>query len=148
MSAVRATIDLPADPRRVWDVIMDPHQLGRWVTIHRALCSADDGPPTEGFSMEQKMSIRGAPVTITWELVELDPPFRAAWRGAGPARATASIEYALEVIPEGTRFHYTNDFTPPGGLLGRVASRALMGGVPDKEAAASLHRLRDLLSAG
>ncbi|CAB4956375.1 unannotated protein [freshwater metagenome] len=147
MSAVRATIDLPADPQRVWDVIMDPHQLERWVTIHRELCSVDDGPPAKGFTMEQRMSIRGAPVTITWEIDELDPPRRATWNGAGPARATAFIEYALEEIPEGTRFHYTNDFTPPGGVIGRVASRALMGGVPDREAAASLERLRALLAA-
>lgn len=146
MSAVRATVDLPADPQRVWDVIMDPHQLERWVTIHRELCAADDGPPAKGFRMEQRMSIRGAPVTIRWEIDELDPPHRATWHGTGPARATAFIEYALEEIPEGTRFHYTNDFTPPGGLLGRVASRALMGGVPDREAGASLQRLKTLLA--
>lgn len=146
MSAVRATIDLPADPQRVWDLIMDPHQLERWVTIHRQLLSADEGEPRKGFAMEQKMAIRGAPVTVSWELDELDPPRRATWQGAGPARATAFIEYALEEIPGGTRFHYTNDFTPPGGVLGRVASRALMGGVPDREAKASLERLRALLA--
>lgn len=148
MTAVRATIDLPADPRRVWDLIMDPHALERWVTIHRELLSADDGEPRKGFSMEQRMAIRGAPVTVTWELDELDPPHRATWQGTGPARSTAFIEYALEEIPDGTRFHYTNDFTPPGGLVGRVASRALMGGVPEREANASLERLRALLADG
>lgn len=148
MTAVRATIDLPADPPRVWDTIMDPHLLERWVTIHRELLSADDGEPRKGFGMEQRMSIRGAPVTVTWELDEVDPPRRATWQGAGPARATAFIEYVLEEIPEGTRFHYTNDFTPPMGLLGRVASRALMGGVPEREANASLERLKALLAEG
>lgn len=148
MTAVRATIDLPADPRRVWDVIMDPHGLERWVTIHRELCSADEGEPRKGFAMKQRMAIRGAPVTVTWELDELDPPRRATWQGAGPAGATAFIEYLLEEIPEGTRFHYTNDFIPPMGFLGRVASRALMGGVPDREANASLERLRALLAEG
>lgn len=146
MTAVRATIDLPADPRRVWDLIMDPHRLEQWVTIHRELLSADDGEPRKGFAMEQRMAIRGAPVTVKWELDELDPPRWATWQGAGPARATAFIEYRLEEIPEGTRFHYTNDFTPPMGVLGRVASKALMGGVPEREANASLERLRALLA--
>lgn len=148
MSAVRATIDLPAPPQQVWDLIMDPHQLERWVTIHRRLCSADDGPPRSGFHMEQKMSIRGAPVTVTWELDEFNPPLRATWQGRGPAKASAFIEYALEEIEGGTRFDYTNDFTAPMGLLGRVASRALMGGVPEREASASLERLRKLIADG
>lgn len=146
MTAVVAQIDLPAPPERVWDLVMDPHQLERWVTIHRELLSADDGAPRKGFSMEQRMSIRGAPVTVSWELDELDAPHRATWNGKGPARSTAYIEYRLEEIEGGTRFHYTNDFTPPGGVVGRVASRALMGGIPDREANASLERLRALLA--
>jgi uncharacterized protein YndB with AHSA1/START domain len=146
MTAVQATIDLPAPPERVWDLVMDPHQLERWVTIHRELLRADDGPPRKGFEMEQRRAIRGAPVTVTWELDTVEHPTRATWNGKGPARATAFIEYRLEPIEEGTRFHYTNDFTPPMGVLGRVASRALMGGVPEREANASLERLRDLLA--
>ena len=107
---------------------------------------ADDGLPQKGFEMEQRMAIRGAPVTVTWELDTVEHPTRATWNGTGPARATAFIEYRLEPIEGGTRFHYTNDFTPPMGVLGRVASRALMGGVPEREANASLERLRDLLA--
>jgi uncharacterized protein YndB with AHSA1/START domain len=148
MSAVEARIDLPAPPQQVWDLVMDPRQLERWVTIHRELVDADDGPPRPGFHMEQRMSIRGAPITVTWELDEFSPPTRATWQGKGPARASAFIEYVLEELPDGTRFHYTNSFTPPMGILGRVASRALMGGVPDREAAASLERLRALLADG
>lgn len=147
MNAVRATIDLPAPPQEVWDLVMDPHQLERWVTIHRQLLSADDGPAAVGFRMGQRLSIRGAPVSVQWVLDDSDPPRRATWTGTGPAKASALIEYELEEIPEGTRFRYTNDFRAPGGALGRVASRALMGGVPEREAQASLERLRSLFSA-
>jgi uncharacterized protein YndB with AHSA1/START domain len=146
MSAVRATIDLPAPPEDVWTLIMDPHRLEEWVTIHRELLSADDDPPRPGFRMSQRMSIRGAPVTVTWTLDEVDAPWMATWNGAGPAGATAYIEYRLEAIDGGTRFDYTNDFRPPMGLLGKVASRALMGGTPDREAEASLQRLRTLFA--
>lgn len=88
--------------------------------------------------------IRGAPVPVSWVLEQLDPPHSARWTGRGPARAKALIEYRLEAIEGGTRFQYTNEFQAPMGPLGRVASKALMGGVPDREAHASLERLKDL----
>jgi uncharacterized protein YndB with AHSA1/START domain len=146
MTAVEASIVLPASPDRVWAVVMDPHQFERWVTIHRGLTSADDGPPRVGFEMAQRYSIRGAPVSVSWRLEALDPPYSATWTGKGPAGAKALIEYRLQDIDGGTRFHYTNDFSAPLGALGRVASKALMGGVPDREAHASLERLRLLLA--
>jgi uncharacterized protein YndB with AHSA1/START domain len=142
MSAVVASIDLPASPERVWDIIMDPQQLEHWVTIHRQLVSFDPGPPREGFRMTQRMSIRGAPVTVTWTLIELEHAAFARWTGRGPARAAARIEYRLTAVDGGTRFDYTNDFTPPMGPLGRMASAALMGGTPEREAQASLALLK------
>ena len=145
MTDVAASVDLPASPDEVWAVVMDPYQLERWVTIHRHLISADDGPPRVGFKMRQQYSIRGAPVPVSWVLEDVDPPHAARWTGRGPARAKALIEYRLEPIDGGgTRFQYTNEFQAPMGPLGRVASKALMGGVPDREAHASLERLKDL----
>lgn len=149
MSAVRVSIDLPAPPDEVWDVIMDPHQMERWVTIQRELTAADDGPPRVGFTMAQRYAIRGAPVNVSWVLESLDRPRTAVWRGTGPAGASALIEYHLVPVADGTRtrFDYVNDFAAPMGLLGRVASRALMGGTPEREAVQSLELLRDLLAA-
>jgi hypothetical protein len=45
----------------------------------------------------------------------------------------------------GTDFHYVNEFSAPGGPLGKAASRVLVGGLPKKEADASLQRLKALL---
>lgn len=145
MSAVSASVDLPAPADEVWSIVMDPYQLERWVTIHRELLSADDGPPRVGFKMRQRYAIRGAPVPVSWVLTDVDPPHTARWVGTGPARAKALIEYRLLPIDGGTRFQYTNEFQPPMGPLGRVASKALMGEVPDREAHASLERLKDLI---
>lgn len=145
MSAVVVTAELPAPPERVWSVVMDPTQFERWVTIHKELISADSGPPRVGFKMAQRYIIRGAPVKVKWVLEELTPPFHARWEGKGPAGAKAHIEYHLEPNGEGTLFHYRNEFIAPMGPLGAVASKALMGGVPEREAHASLARLKDLL---
>ena len=148
MSAVVVSSDLPATPDEVWAVVMDPQRLGEWVTIQDELLSADDGPPRVGFRLEQRYVIRGAPVKVRWWLDTCEPPRHAHWKGKGPAGAKAEIEYRLEPLPDGTtRFHYHNDFRAPMGPLGALASRALMGGVPEREAHASLARLQRLLQA-
>lgn len=144
MTAVEASIELPAPPADVWPVVLDPSRLHEWVTIHRSLSSADSGPPREGFRMSQQLAIRGVPVAVSWVLSECQAPVFARWKGRGPAGARARIEYRLEPSGVGTRFVYTNEFTPPMGPLGRIAANALVGGTPEREAHASLERLRNL----
>lgn len=147
MTAVEVSIELPAPPDEVWPVVLDPHRLHEWVTIHRSLTSADEGPPRTGFRMAQQLAIRGVPVAVSWVLSECSAPRLARWKGTGPAGARARIEYRLAPSANGTRFVYTNDFTPPGGPLGRIAANALVGGTPEREAHASLERLRNIIAA-
>ena len=73
-----------------------------------------------------------------------DKCLHAEWHGRGPARSHAETEYRLTAVDGGTRFDYRNEFTAPLGPLGRVASRALVGGLPRREADASLRRLKAL----
>jgi hypothetical protein len=44
-----------------------------------------------------------------------------------------------------TRFDYENEFTGPGGAMGRAASRVLVGGLPAREADTSLKQLKQLI---
>jgi hypothetical protein len=46
---------------------------------------------------------------------------------------------------DGTTFDYTNEFTPPGGRLGIVATRVIMGAASEREANSSLARLKQLV---
>lgn len=145
MSEVRTSIDIDASPQAVFDVALDPQRLGDWVTIHAELLSADPGPPREGMAMQQRMSLRGAQFKVSWELVACERPRHAEWKGRGPARSKAETEYTLEELPDGTtRFSYRNDFKAPLGPLGVMAGNALVGGVPEKEAVASLEALKAL----
>jgi uncharacterized membrane protein len=146
VSEVKTSIEIDAPPEVVFDVALDAQRLGDWVTIHRALLSADDGPPHQGMKMVQRLSLRGAPFKVTWELVACERPLHAEWKGKGPARSKAETEYSLEEIAGGrTRFSYRNSFTAPLGPLGKVASNALVGGLPEKEAVASLKALKVLV---
>lgn len=141
-SEVTTSIEIAASPREVWDVVMDPERLEEWVTIHRRL---EDFTET---TMDQVMCIRGVSFHVTWELEASDEPHRAFWKGKGPARSRAETEYTLKPVDGGTRFDYRNDFRAPFGPLGAAASKALVGGVPEREANASLQRLKDILENG
>jgi hypothetical protein len=124
---------------------MDPARLGEWVTIHRRLLHADDGTPRVGFTMDQRIHVRGVNLDVHWRLVECEPCELAVWEGRGPARSRARTEYHLRARDEGTQFDYRNDFHAPLGPVGALVSRALVGGIPEREAQRTLERLRALL---
>jgi uncharacterized protein YndB with AHSA1/START domain len=142
MSLVTASIQIAAPPEDVWKVVMDPNRLGDWVTIHRRLVHADGGSPRVGFEMDQQIHLRGVNLEVHWKLVACDACVRAVWEGRGPARSHARTEYDLRADGDGTRFDYRNEFRPPLGPLGAVVSRALVGGMPEREAQRTLDRLR------
>jgi uncharacterized protein YndB with AHSA1/START domain len=147
MTLVTASIDIAAPPQSVWDLVMDPESLGDWVTIHRRLVRADTGVPRKGFEMSQQIHMRGVTLEVQWTLVECQPRELAVWDGRGPARSRARSEYHLSAAPGGTRFDYRNDFHAPLGPLGALVSRALVGGMPEREANRTLARLRACVEA-
>ncbi len=148
MSEVHTAIDIDAPPEVVFDVALDLQRLGDWVTIHRKLLTADAGPPHEGMEMQQRVCLRGVAFKVSWQLVACARPNHARWKGRGPARSKAETEYELKALPDGgTRFSYRNDFKAPLGPLGAVAGNALVGGIPKKEAIASLRALKALVEA-
>ncbi len=142
MSLVTASIEIAAPPEQVWALVMDPASLGEWVTIHRKLVHADGGPPRVGYTMDQQIHMRGVSLEVHWKLVECRPNELATWEGRGPARSHARSEYVLEADGDGTRFDYRNEFRPPLGPVGAIVSRALVGGMPEREAKRTLERLR------
>ncbi|HME05237.1 MAG TPA: SRPBCC family protein [Solirubrobacteraceae bacterium] len=145
MSDVTASIHIDAAPAEVWKIVMDPDRLGEWVTIHRRLLHADRGPARKGFTMEQQVHMRGVSLDVHWKLVECIPCERAVWEGRGPARSRARTEYLLAAEDGGTRFDYRNRFRAPLGPVGALVSRALVGGMPEREANRTLERLRAVL---
>lgn len=145
MSVVTASIDLAASREQVWKVVMDPSCLDNWVTIHRKLVHADGGPLRVGYAMDQQIHLRGVSLEVHWKLVECEPEQKAVWAGRGPARSRARTEYVLSGDGDGTHFDYRNEFHPPLGPIGALAGRALVGGIPEREAMRSLELLRAFL---
>jgi uncharacterized protein YndB with AHSA1/START domain len=145
MSTVTASIEIAAPQEEVWNIVMDPKRLEDWVTVHRKLRHSDDGVAQVGYRMDQQIHLRGVSVDVHWTLVECVPSKRAVWKGRGPAHSRARTEYVLRPTPDGTHFDYRNEFHAPLGPLGALASRALVGGMPEREAVRTLERLRALI---
>lgn len=146
MSVVTATITVDAPREEVFAFMLDPERLGDWVTIHRKVNHADSGELRRGYAMEQTLCLRKVNFKVTWKLTEYQPHERATWEGRGPAGSYARTSYVLEDLGGGrTCFNYENEFKAPGGFLGAAASRALTGGIPEREADASLAKLKALL---
>jgi len=148
MSLVTASTWIAAEPAQVWNMIMDPERLSDWVTIHRGLLHADDGRVRVGYEMDQRIHLRGVSLEVHWTLVDCRPNELAVWRGRGPARSRAHSEYILTPERGGTRFDYRNEFRAPLGPVGAIVSRALVGGIPEREARRTLDRLRAHLENG
>ena len=86
----RASIQIAAAPADVWKTVMDPDRLGDWVTIHRELHHADDGPPRVGYRMDQQIHLRGVSLDVHWKLVDAAPASEPCGRVADrPAHARA-----------------------------------------------------------
>ncbi len=147
MPSVQVSIDIAAPIETVWELAMDPQRTLDWVTVVRGVSDVDEGPLRRGFRMKQQMTLRNVPFSVQWELVDLDVPRYARWHGKGPARSTAVIVDRLTAVQGGSRFNYFNDFKAPFGVLGSVASRTMVGGIPEAEARESLDRLKALAEA-
>src|SRR5690349_7248013 len=146
MSTVKRGIEIAAPIEKVWDALMDPGRLADWVTIHRSVGEVSDSPLRKGSTMRQAMHVRGITFHVNWTVVGLDKPRHAEWKGTGPAHSQARIRYELTSLDDNrTRFEYTNEFHPPGGRLGKVASRVIVGATSEREADRSLNRLKALL---
>lgn len=145
MSLVTASTSIAVAPAEVWRVVMDADRLRDWVTIHRRLVHADGGAPRVGYEMDQQIHLRGVNLEVHWKLVDCRPGELAVWEGRGPARSRARTEYRISAENGGTRFDYRNEFRPPLGPVGAIVSRALVGGMPEREARRSLDRLRAYL---
>jgi uncharacterized protein YndB with AHSA1/START domain len=149
MSQVHVKTRIEAPIEKVFETVMNPHRLGEWVTIHRSVSDVSGEPLRKGSTMEQTMRMRGLSFNVHWTLIGLDPPTHAEWDGRGPAHSRARIRYELTADGDrATEFEYFNDFSPPGGQLGNMASRLIIGAASEREAHSSLQRLKTLLERG
>lgn len=141
---VERSARIAAPPKRVYDLVMDPSRLEDWVTIHHHLETSPNGPLKKGSRLTQCLKLAGRKFKVHWTVVENDPCRRVVWEGRGPVASHAKVIYEFESAgADATQFSYTNEYDLPGGVLGRMAGRAVSR-VTAKEVAGSLARLKRL----
>ena len=128
MTRVRRERTVASAPRRVWEVVEDPHHLPRWWPgVARVEAVTDDR------FTEVHVTKRGRPVRLDFRLVQSDPPSVRRWEqelaGTPFERVLnkAVTEIRLEARPPGT--HVTIEqrqqlrgYSRTGGLLLRRAT--------------------------
>ena len=144
---VERSVKIASPPEAVYGVIMDPHRLADWVTIHERLGRAPEGALTEGAELEQSLKVAGRRFDVEWKVTEAQPPSRVTWEGRGPMGTRARVVYRLEPIDDGTDFSYLNEYQLPGGALGAMAGRAVSGRAA-RETERTLERLKSLIEGG
>ena len=149
MSIVRSSVVIAAPPRAVWAVVMDPQRLAEWVTIHREVCARlRRARRARARAMEQILHLRGADIRVRWLLVECVRADARALGGARPgALAGARSNTASSRWPRARASIIRTSSRPPFGAVGALASRTVMGSVPQREADRSLAALRALVES-
>lgn len=142
---VERHIEIDAAPERVYEVLMDPRRLEDWVTIHAELKHAPPGELTRGSELSQCLKLAGRKFTVHWQVVEDDCPHRVVWEGRGPMGSKAQVVYELKPDGNGgTHFTYANEYSLPGGALGKLGGRAVAP-ASRRESERSLAKLKRLL---
>ena len=141
---VERKVVLNAPPEKVYDLVMDPHRLEEWVTIHHKLEHAPRGALEHGDEVTQTMKLAGRKFKVRWTVVENKPCDHVVWEGKGPVFSHARVMYGFEPSGDGTKFSYTNEYDLPGGALGKIAGNTVQR-ITGKEVDASLQKLKQLV---
>jgi len=140
---VERKIDMAASAEDVYQVVMDPHRLKDWVSIHERLEDAPDSL-RKGSTLTQSLKLAGRKFKVNWKVVENDRPSYVVWEGKGPLGSKAKAVYEFSESDGVTHFTYMNEYNLPGGPLGKMAGPAVRK-VTGKELDASLENLRSIV---
>lgn len=141
---VERNIEIAVEPAVLYEILMDPDCLERWVTIHDGWKELPAGDLREGSELVQKLKIAGQGFKVTWHVVQADCPKRVVWEGDGPMGTKARVTYELAPNGKGTKFKYVNEYELPGGPFGKAAGGAIKG-ASGREADKSLERLKEFV---
>ena len=147
MTKLEREIHIDADPEAVYAKLMDPDCLGEWVTIQDELVEAPEGDLEQGDELVQRMKVAGQKFKLRWKVKKAERPSKTIWEGRGPLGSKARVTYDLAMNNGGTRFKYTNEYDLPGGPVGRLAGKAVIG-ASGSESDRTLERLKKLIEKG
>lgn len=124
MTSVSMDFAIPADPARVFDLLVDPQRFSEWQPAHD---SWPDGLPVVavGRSFVQRTRFMGKTTDITWTVNELARPSSIVLEGTGAMGLAVQSAYRLDGGASGTTLRLDSRLDgAPGAMKGLVRRRA------------------------
>jgi uncharacterized membrane protein len=145
MAHIERSIGIDRPPGEVFALLTDFDRLPEWATIVLETRDVSDSPLRRGCTFKQRLRVLGLETESEWRVTELDPPSHVAYDATAPGGGTLRMRQS--VAPEGTgsRVELELDYELPGGWLGELLDRAAVEEQNEREAEASLARLKRLL---
>jgi uncharacterized membrane protein len=89
--------------------------------------------------------VLGREVESDWKVTELEAPRHVAYEAAAPGGGSLTMRQTVAPANGGSRVELEIDYELPGGWLGELVDRGMVEAQNEREAEASLHRLKRLL---
>jgi hypothetical protein len=116
MPEISASVEIPAQPAIVWEVLTDLEEYSRWNTLLRLT-----GELAEGNTVSARLAVPGLPtVRFSPEITDIEPERALRWRSI-LFGVTADHAFVLEPTETGTRFVQREQFS--GRLAGPVVGQ-------------------------
>ena len=96
MGKVSTTVEIPADPERVWATIADPGSYEQWLTIHSKWKGEVPETFSEGVTVDEVVVMLGMANTISWTVQEYEAPSRLTITGTGMAGVRSTFTMVVE----------------------------------------------------
>jgi uncharacterized membrane protein len=143
---IHETIEIDRPPQEVFAYLDDLTRHPEWQEQLLDVEVETPGPTHVGTRAKQTRRVPGGKRTFTLEVVEHDPPNRAAFRVVdGPVRPHG--EALLTPLDEGARTRYAIDFEVDGHGLGKLIA-PLVRRDAAKQMPQNLKRLKQRLESG
>jgi uncharacterized protein YndB with AHSA1/START domain len=96
MGKVSTTVEIPADPERVWAIIADPGSYEQWLTIHSKWKGEVPETFSQGVTVDEVVMMLGMANTISWTVQECEAPSRLTITGTGMAGVRSTFTMVVE----------------------------------------------------
>jgi uncharacterized protein YndB with AHSA1/START domain len=108
------SIDIAAPPQEVFDYLVDPEKIERWMGAEATTMPPDPSELRVGYRKEGTFLAPDGPRPITMEVTVHDPPREVAFRQSY-AGGNADTHYVLAAAGAGTRLEQTSsiDYAAP-----------------------------------
>jgi carbon monoxide dehydrogenase subunit G len=103
MITLEKSVELPAEPEKVWAVVSDLPRWGEWLTIHKSWKSDVPAQPGPGNTVTGVASVLNMPNTITWTVDQWDAPRALTISGTGLAGAKIALGISVTAEGQATR---------------------------------------------